>query len=720
MSLFRIKCFPFRAEVSHRKSLPTCCTGSHFPHAELKGLYACILVISTWSVTVFAEHTPLLPAPQRVQYGAAHIELRNVSIRLQSKASIEDAFAAKTLSSCLSKASNSEIPIRDGPGKGIPIILRRTGSIDPLPLPNERGGPNSREAYSIHINTERGEIEARTSAGLYYGVQTMCQMIEPSTATASAVLPEIDVEDWPAMAYRGTMVDMSEGPLPTEAEIKRQIDFLARWKVNQYYFYSETSIALDGYPLLSENARYTQQQIREIISYARERHIDVIPSLELFGHLHDLFRIEKYSSLADFPHGVEFNPKDPRVMRLLAGWIDQFSRLFPSAFVNIGFDETWQIQEAAQHGGMTPTHLFIQQLQDVSRLFQQHQKTVMAWGDIMVKYPNIVADLPPGIIAIAWWYEPYPDKEYKKWIVPLVDHHIPYFIAPGVHSWNEIAPDYTLSFDNIDTFLVAGRKSNAIGIMNTIWTDDAQMLMRPTWPGLAYGAAAGWQTTPVDRATFFHSYTTIQYPVAAKAMASALESLAASETALQCALGQDTMIELWEDPFEPEILNRTSKHQDDLRKSRLLAEDAQEQFLRARGLGVGREQLHSFLVESRLLDYAGLKFLYSIEIASQWKALGLHPDREQLENDFENIVVSPQHGKIGDLMDLVTELQPEYRQAWLEEYTSYRLGSALGRWNAEYEYWRRLQTNLSMFISNYDPSHTLPDFTALAPSNEQQ
>ena len=217
-------------------------------------------------------------------------------------------------------------------------------------------------------------------------------MVEQGNANTRAMLPEVEVEDWPATAYRGAMIDMSEGPFPTEAEVKRQIDFLARWKVNQYYFYSETSIALDGYSLLSANERFMQQQIREIVSYARERHIDVIPSLELFGHLHDLFRIEKYSSLSDFPHGVEFNPKDPHVMQVLAGWVDQFSSLFPSQFVNIGFGETWQIQEAAQHGGMTPTYLFVQQLRDVSRLFQQHKKTVMAWEDIMVKYPNIVSE----------------------------------------------------------------------------------------------------------------------------------------------------------------------------------------------------------------------------------------------------------------------------------------------------------------------------------------
>ena len=61
-------------------------------------------------------------------------------------------------------------------------------------------------------------------------------------------LPEVEIQDWPSLAYRGIMVDMSHGALPTEQEVQRQIDFLARWKANQYYFYSEASIELEGFP----------------------------------------------------------------------------------------------------------------------------------------------------------------------------------------------------------------------------------------------------------------------------------------------------------------------------------------------------------------------------------------------------------------------------------------------------------------------------------------
>ena len=104
----------------------------------------------------------------------------------------------------------------------------------------------------------------------------------------------------------------------------------------------------------------------------RDRHIDVIPCLELYGHLHELFRVEKYTGLAAFPHGGEFNPANPQVMELLRNWVEQFAQLFPSPFVHIGFDETWQIENSAKQLGAraTPAEPFIEQLKNIAGLFQ--------------------------------------------------------------------------------------------------------------------------------------------------------------------------------------------------------------------------------------------------------------------------------------------------------------------------------------------------------------
>lgn len=676
---------------------------------QIGGMLLCLTALQSFAA---AERPALLPRPQEITYGAGRLPLRGLSIKLPSQPLAEDQFAAQELSACLLSKAGVEVRTLDGPATLHTIFLNRTGPVAALAVPDEQPGPQSREAYSIHLTAQGGEVRSSSSAGIFYGVQTLCQMVEGEEPS----LPEADIRDWPALAYRGTMVDLSEGQLPTADEIKRQIDFLSRWKINQYYFYSEASIELDGYPLVNPGGRYSKSQVRDIIAYGRQRHVDVIPCLELYGHLHDLFRLEKYSELADFPHGGEFNPANPGVQKLLNDWIDQFLELFPSAFVHIGFDETWQIQKAAERlgNGATPARLFIEQLNNVSQRFEQHGKRVMAWGDIMVKFPDIVKQLPRGLIAVAWYYDPYEDKDYKRWLVPLVESHVPIIVAPGVNSWSEIVPDFQITFENIDTFLAAGRKAHALGFMNTIWTDDSQLLMRQSWPGMAYGGAAAWQSTPVERNRFFSDYARLMYagPVAAK-VGPALEHLAAGEMSLQKALGQDTMSRLWDDPFSASTLARCAQHREDLKQSRLAAESAQEELYSAIAAGGDLTTLKSLLLGSRLLDYAGMKFLYAVEIADRWQALGAHPTPQALKDEFVSGLVSQQHGLLIDLMDLSTELQPLYREAWLEEYTPYRLGPALGYWSDEYEYWRNQQKRLQRLAQNYQAGQDLPSIESV-------
>jgi hexosaminidase len=660
-------------------------------------------------------HRRILPAPRQVQYGAERLELKEIVIRLSPAADADDRFSAETLVSCMGTSAHARIVSDDEEAGSRAIVLHRTGLSDPLAAPGEKPGSDSREAYAVHIDSNGAEIRARSSAGIYYGVQTVCQMIEGG---APESLPEANITDWPEMAFRGTMVDMSEGQVLRVAEIKRQIDLMARLKMNQYYFYNETTIALDGLPPAAPGARISKSDVREIVAYARQRHIEVVPCLELYGHLHDLFRREEYSELADFPHGVEFNPENPKVAALLKQWAAEYMELFPGPFVHVGFDETWQLRQAAERGSNSPASYFVQQLQNVSELFTSHGKTVLAWADIMVKFPDIIGQLPPGIIAVPWFYDPGPDPEYKKWLQPLAQRKQPFLVAPGINGWVEIAPDYALTFDNIDTMLAAGRKLSTLGMINTVWSDDLQMLKRPVLPGIAYGAVASWQQGPVDREHFFEDYASLEHtPVVAAKLSDALKKLAASETALQEVLGQETMVALWQSPFLPRLEQAARTHAESLRRSRLQAESAERDLLAAMDAGASESDIEAYLVECRLLDYAGMKVQYTGEIRDAWDALGPKPDKDKLGNDFDNLVVSQLHGKIPDLMEAITELKPQYEKAWLTEFTSYRMAAQLGRWDAEYEYWRRLQANLFRVLEDYDPTRGLPPFSSVLPSN---
>jgi hexosaminidase len=645
---------------------------------------------------------PLIPHPQEVRYGLGRLALCSISVILPPHATPEDRFAGGEFSSL--------IDAHCGAGsRTTAVTFERIGGPDPLPLPGETPGPDSRESYALTLGPSGGTVRARSSAGLFYAFQTIRQLLQGDGA--ASYLPEVQIRDWPQFAYRGTMIDASHGPLPTEEEIKRQIDLLARYKANQYYLYSEASIELDGYPLLNPEGRYSKEQIRRLIAYARERHIDFVPMFELYGHIHDLLRIEHYSSLGTFPHGPEVDPKNPEVMTIFSDWIAQFCDLFPSPFVHIGFDETWQIEMAAKMQGGKPADLFTRQLSSVAELFQKRGKTVMAWADIVIKYPGIIEQLPPGLVSVAWDYSAQPDAH--KWFDPLVARKQPHFIATGVANWREIAVDFDLTFANIDNFLSGARQSKALGMINTVWLDSSYSPLRMSWPTIAYGAAAPWQSEPMDRAGFFPAYASLSYPpqVAAK-VASALENLNRSEVTLQKVLGQDCYYELWESPFAAGRLRRSAEHRQEFHEARLLAEDAQTSLYQALQSGGDPQSLRPLLFGARMLDYAAYRYLTALEIAERWQliAADFHPDL--FWHQFDSEVIYQSHSRLVDLMDSITSLREMYRQLWLQEYTPYRLGMTLGRFDAEYEYWVGVRSRFR------NAAHGLSGKTSLPPLTE--
>jgi len=671
--------------------------------------FVTFLAVLACCLCAFAEHSPLLPRPQQIRYGPGRLRARGLSIRLVGDPSVEDRFAAEQLSNCLSDAAQEPVRVSQGEAAGTLIVLQRTGEQGALPVPGEHAGPTSREAYTVKLTPDKGEVHAPSSAGLFYGVQTVCQLIEGSAA--EAVLPEVEIQDWPSMAYRGTMVDISHGPLPTEKEIERQLDFLARWKANQYYLYSEDSIELVGYPLLNAEGRLSEDEVRRIVAYGRERHIDVIPNFDLYGHQHDLFRIEEYSELSDEPHGTEFDPRNPKVMPLLTDWVNQFADLFPSPFVSIGFDETFQIEAATRAKGTAaqPAELFVKQLGYVAGQFQKHGKHVMAYDDIVVKYPQVIPELPPGLIAVAWYYTS-EDPTYQRWLAPLIAHNIPHFVQPGVTSYDDIVPDFDTTFENIDTFLAAGRRSGALGLINSVWADDAQLLMRMSMPAIAYGAVAPWQSIAMNRTDFFSEYARLMYPASIAAdVASALTDLSIAETDVKKLLGDQSMFGLWEDPFFPGYYNQLAAHREDLHETRMHAERALIALLHARDSGADPSTINSLIIGSELLDYAGEKFQTPLDLTAIWQRIGSkRPDEERWWNEWESQVTHYDHSYLTDLMDRISGLKPAYRSEWLEEYTPYRLGAALGRWEAEYQYWRGVHEKLRHFNDSTKTGDSLP------------
>jgi hypothetical protein len=641
-----------------------------------------------------SAHNPLLPRPQQVHYESGTLPLRGLSIRFAAPPTAEDRFAAEQLASRLSAIGQTQIPIRKGKASGPAILLTRTGVGGALPGDRESAGPDSREAYSIHVTPKGAELRAASSAGLFYGVQTLLQLVEGSGPQAA--LPAATIRDWPALAYRGFMMDLSHGQLLRVQEIERQLDLLARFKANQYYFYSEASIEFEGYELVNPDGRYTRDEVRHVIEYARQRHIDVVPCMELYGHMHDLFRVEKFADLGLPRYGDEFDPRDPRVLAVLSDWVAQTANLFPSPWYHVGFDEPWSLGKIGLEPGKDPFRTFIEVLRHVAGEAQRHGKRLMFWADInqgastLSNHHELVRALPGGVIAVPWVYDAYTN--YDSFVQPLAEAGVPTVVAPGVWNWNEIFPDYHHSFLNINGLTAAGKKFKTQGVLVTGWTDSAQTIYRQSLPGLALSAAAGWQSEPVDSSTFFGDYSAQVYPATVAAeIAPALEELSTVEEMFEKLLQNSTQHAFWGDPLEPGRLARLVQNQAELRKARLLAESAQERLSRARRLAPGDPTLNSLVLAARLFDYLGMKCLYAVEWAGYFRELKANPD-PKLVTLYIGIQMNAQdHGMLADLREAISGLKDSYRLAWLEEATPYRLASALMRFDAEWYYWQAVQ-----------------------------
>lgn len=675
----------------------------------MRRFLAATLVMGISALPLFAgNHQALLPGVRSIHYGSGSIDACSLSVTVARTTDTDDAFAAAELRKVLKDVCGGT----QRPTRVVSLIL--SGEQAAMPGAADGTGPRSREAYQITIDLKGVKVRAASSAGLFYGTQTLRQMLEREHGRA--VLPVAEVEDWPALAYRGFMMDMAHGAVPTEDEVKRQLDEIARWKGNQYYFYSEANIELAGYPLLRNESFWSSAAIRRIIAYARARHIDVVPCVELYGHLHDLFRLEHYARLAGLPHGGEINPRDRAAITITEDWMRQLAALFPSPWFHIGMDEPWEL-ERADPSVAKPEQFYLEQLRRLSALAVQLGKRPMFWADVeegaflFKKYPELYSQLPKEVIAVPWYYSALPD--FTPLVKPFADHRVPQVVAPGIAYWEETSPDFDQTFTNIDDFVSAGRRFGVLGMVNTAWTDSAQALYRAADPALAYGAIAAWQEQPVRREEFFQEYAQIEFPKADIGFAQALKAMSRAQRLLRQSLGGETMFRLWDDPLEPSILARVAPHLSELHECRLEVENAQTALLKAEEQYPTSETIATLKVTLRILNFAALKYVYASEVAASFEHLPEHPTNEDVDFYLQRQAGARNHSRIADLMDEAAEIAQVYDAAWRMQYRPYRLKTALGRWAAEFEYWRSLQARIWEAIRDFEQTGRRPDLKAV-------
>lgn len=670
-------------------------------------------------LNIKAQKNSLMPVPQSVKWGNNKFQVAGAKILATPELSLREQ---KTIAEFIAFVKqNTGLTLTttraDTPNAHL-IVLKSDQAGSALALPGEKSGNQSREAYGIHVTASKVQITAKSDAGLYYALQTLRQLIK--NGKKESFIPEVDIEDYPAFVYRGVMMDFSHGGLLTEAEIKSQIDFLARWKMNQYYFYNEVSIEMKGYSLINYNACYSQEQIKRIVAYGREKHMDVIPFVNFYGHLHELLRLEKYTSLGIGNYGHDLDPNDQGAQTVLKDWIKQYVEIFPSPFIHVGFDETWETERLAiADSTINYKELYLKQLNFVTKSLQSYGKTVMMWTDIANVYPDIMSEFPKEIIPVIWEYSSNP-ASFSKWLKPFAKEKMPFFVQSAVDSWGNVYPAADATYNNIDLCLKVCRDEKAIGYITSVWTDAVQPLLRNTWLFMAYGSVGAWQTEPIDRKEFLNTYCQIMYPGISSQMNNGFKMMDEAETALAKCIGGHSLLEMWADPFSAHFLKVTDTHINDFKDARMASEKALEYFAEALRSQPGDSAfIKTMLVNCRQVHYTASRFVWAKTIVDRWNwvyDVTLKGKKDYIM--FYDVNYSA-HGLTVDMMDWCTEIKEEYRKAWLSENMPYRMGTITGRFDSEYLLWKNMYTKILDYRFRHDSKEPRLKFEELFLNNKE-
>jgi len=651
-----------------------------------------LLLISLAFAETPDPHNPLklIPQPKEVQQHQGSFRVRATTrILVEFGHQAEDRIAAETLAEEIADQSGLKVGIIGSKEKGkqerSTIVLARLQDSAVKQFLAARGlkaDSIGDQGYLLFSDNSHLIVAANTGQGLFYGVQTLRQLLHRDGG--SLVCPAVSIRDWPSMEWRGVQDDISRGPIPTEDFMKRQIRTLAAYKVNLFALYMEHVFDFASQPLVApKEAALTPQGINALVDYARKLYVTILPEQQTFGHLHHMLKYEIYSDVAERPHGHVLTPTKERSYELIKEMYADLVPLFPGPFLHVGGDETFELghgQTATRAGEAGLGRVYLEHMQKVSGILQPYHKELMFWGDIALKYPQLLSILPKDMIAVPWDYDAKPS--FDSIIKPYRDAGLREVVAPGANNWNQVWPNLDVGFVNIRNFVRDGQKLGAMGVLNTTWNDDGESLYGMAWPALVFGAAAGWQAGESDIVEFKDSYDWAFYRNEDATFRDALENLNRGHGALaKINIKTETDDLFWADPFTPEGAQLMRKILPAAPEMRLDAEHVIESLVRNRRKAhANQDALADMLLGAWRWDVLGMKAEFTQEINQfYWDAFQNQTDTDRASNDLEEITAI--NARLEDLRDATTRLSQMYREAWLREYSPFWLDNVLIRYD---------------------------------------
>jgi hexosaminidase len=319
--------------------------------------------------------------------------------------------------------------------------------------------PDHPEGYALAISKTGIEISFRETGGLRAATATLRQLLREYGRR----LPCLIIRDWPDFPRRGVMLDISRGRVPKLETLLDLAEKLSDFKINELQLYTEHTFAYKKYKSVWQSwGALTAKEIKILDARCRELGIDLVPNQNSFGHLRYFLEHPKLKKLADISVPYEdaskefvrrpttLAPNHPETIPFLRELYDELLPNFSSNFFNIGGDETWDLgkgQSKKLCEAKGKGRVYLDFLKKIQREVSARDKRMMFWGDIILKCPKLIRELPKNVIALNWGYE--ADHPFEKEAAQFAKAKIPFYVCPGTSTWQTLIGKHDNALANL-------------------------------------------------------------------------------------------------------------------------------------------------------------------------------------------------------------------------------------------------------------------------------
>ena len=249
------------------------------------------------------------------------------------------------------------------------------------------------------------------------------------------------------------------------------------------------------YPLIGKGrGEITGAEIKELDAYAKQRHVELIPTFETLGHWENILVLPEYVKYAEFPGAHTINVSDESVYTMLNDMIGELCASFSSPYFNMAADESWDVGLGANKERVAASDLATVRAEHYKRLFEilrKYKRKPMMYGDIILNNPTILEKIPKDVIIIDWHYgaqENYTSPAIFK------DAGFPFVVSPAVWNFTGPFPNYVNTMINIQNLNKDGFRNGSMGLLTSNWNDYGDEELREfNEYGYAWTAECAWR-----------------------------------------------------------------------------------------------------------------------------------------------------------------------------------------------------------------------------------